>query len=183
MVRLYPPRFRAEYGEDLAAFFDELIEERGRAVAWRICIVDLLVTLPRMHLERIMNPTRTPTALTWTIVLLAAGGVVSILTGIYPGAVLLVVAAVLGTAQRSALAQAVRVPSTEVRRRRFRSAALLASACIACYVVFLATIGDSWTGRETVLAVVGSTCMVAAVGYFVTALLTPRSPRLSANGA
>lgn len=178
LVRLYPRDFRDDFGDDLIALLDDLEAEKGRARAWRICALDVLVTLPRMHLERIMNAQRTTTAITWGIVLLAAAGAASILTGLYPGALLLVAAGVLAVAQRSAIARAIRVPDTTVRNRRLRTAAVLAVVFISCYGVFVATIGDEWTVRETVLAVIGTASMVGAPCYLIAGLATPRDTAL-----
>ena len=177
-VQLYPRDFRVEFGDDLIQLLDDLEADRGRSGAWRICALDLLVTLPRMHLERVMKPSNTTTTISWSIVLLAAGGAASILTGLYPGALLLVAAAVLAVAQRSSLARAIRVPDTALRHRRLRIAAVLAAVFIACYGVFLATIGDAWTGRETVLALIGTANMIGAGGYLIAGLLTPRDAAL-----
>ena len=44
-----------------APFARNVCSVQGRAKPWRICVLDLLVTLPRMHLERIMKPTNTTT--------------------------------------------------------------------------------------------------------------------------
>ena len=174
LLRLYPRAFRDEFGEDLVQLLDDLKADRGLGTAWRICALDLLVTVPRLHLERGMNPTRTTTTICWTIALLAAGGAASILTGEYPGMLLFVAAAALAVAQRSRLAQALRVPDTALRNRRLRTAALLGAGFVVSYVVFVATIGDSWTGRETVLALAGTASMIGAVVYLVAGLLTRR---------
>lgn len=178
LVRLYPRDFRRDFGDDLVALLDDLRADRGRARAWRICALDLLVTLPRMHLERIMNPHRTTTAITWVIVLLAVAGTASFVTGVLPGALLLVAAAVLGVTQRSALARAIRTPDTTLRRRRLRTAAGLAIVFVACYGVYLVSIGDEWTIRETILAVVGTLSMFGAAGYLVVGLATPKDTAL-----
>lgn len=178
LLRLYPRDFRHDFADDLVMMLEDLVANQGRAHAWRICTLDLLVTIPRMHLERAMNPSHTTTTITFGIALLAAAGVASILTGLYPGALLLAAAGALAVAQRSALARAIRVPDTAVRHRRLRTAAVLAVSFIACYVVFLLTIGDEWTARETVLAIVGTASMIGAGGYLIAGLATPRDVTL-----
>jgi hypothetical protein len=178
LLRLYPRTFRHAFADDLVTMLEDLVTNKGRLHAWRICALDLLVTVPRMHLERAMNPSHTTTTITFGIALLAAAGAASILTGLYPGALLLAAAVALGVAQRSALARAIRVPDTAVRHRRLRTAAVLAVSFVACYVVFLLTIGDEWTGRETILAVVGTASMIGAGGYLIAGLATPRDTAL-----
>ena len=100
----------------------------------------------------------------------------SLLTGVYPGILFFAVAAVLALAQRSTLARALRVPNSNLRRRRLQTAAVLGALFVALYVVYLATIGDTWTTRETVLASVGTLSMFGAVGFLIAGLLTPRTP-------
>lgn len=178
LVRLYPRELRREFGDDLVALHDDLTGDRGRTRAWRICALDLLVTLPRMHLERIMAPHRTSTAITWAIVLLAVAGAAAFVTGLHPGALLFVAAVVLGVTQRSALTRAIRTPDTTLRHRRLRTAAVLAIVFVACYGVYLVSIGDEWTIRETVLAVVGTLSMFGAAGYLVVGLATPTDTAL-----
>jgi hypothetical protein len=127
-----------------------------------------------MHLERIMKPSNTTTAITWSIGLLAVGGAASFLTGLYSGLLLLVAAAALALAQRSSLAGAIRVPDTALRHRGLRTAAALAGVFIASCGVFLATIGDTWTGREAAVALVGTACMIGVGICLLAGLLTPR---------
>lgn len=175
LIRLYPRRFRDDFGDDLCQLFEDLVEERGRVGAWRISSIDLLVTLPRMHMERIMNPNQTTRAIYLSIVLLTITGMAGILTDLFPLALLLVVAVGVAVAQRSALSKAIRVPDAHLRRRRLRMSALLGATFIACYIVYLATIGDSWTARETVLALFGTACMIGAAAFLLAGLLTPRA--------
>jgi hypothetical protein len=58
--RLYPRRFRAEYGDDMAALLrDQLRDEPP----WRVCgraVIDLAVTIPVQHVEVHMSRPRTP---------------------------------------------------------------------------------------------------------------------------
>jgi hypothetical protein len=175
LLWLYPRTFRHKYGDDLVQIFDDLATERGAGAAWRRALVDLLVTVPLYRLERVMDQQASTTILNWTICLLAAAGVVSFLVGLYPGVLLVVAALALGIARRGDLARAIRVPDRGLRRRRLRTAATLAAVFVACYVLFLILIGDTWTGRETVLAVVGIISMVGSVVYLIAGLLTPRT--------
>lgn len=180
LLRSYPRSFREEFGEDLVSLFDDLTVGRGRAAAWWICGIDLLVTLPRLHLERIMNHTQTTSVINWTIALLTTAGAASLLTGAYPGALLLLVAGAFGVSHRGSLARAVRVPDSGLRRRRFVTAAVLATVFVICYLLFLVTVGDTWNGGETALALTGTTSMIGSGVYLVAGLLTPRSPGVTA---
>ena len=176
LVRLYPREFRHEYGEDLVAHYDDLLHDRGARAARARTALDLAITIPRYHLEHVMTEQHSAIALTIAIGGFAAGGFLSLLTGVYPGILFFAVAAVLAVAQRSTLARALRVPNSNLRRRRLQTAAVLGALFVALYVVYLATIGDTWTTRETVLASVGTLSMFGAVGFLIAGLLTPRTP-------
>jgi UDP-N-acetylmuramyl pentapeptide phosphotransferase/UDP-N-acetylglucosamine-1-phosphate transferase len=94
---------------------------------------------------------------------------------IYLGPLLLVVAVVLAVTQRSAIARSLRAADSDGRRRRLRTAAVLAVVFIASFVAYLLLIGDTWTTRETVLAVIGNAAMIGAVGFLAAGLLTPKT--------
>lgn len=178
-VRLYPREFRREYGEDLAAHYADLVADRGARAARTRTALDLAITIPRYRLEHIMSDRHAATAVTFTIGVLAVGGLVGLATDVYPGLLplaLLALAALLAVAQRSTLARALRVPDSTVRRHRMRTAGVLALIFAASYITFNLVIGDSWTGRETALTIVGLLALLGAVGYFIAGLLTPRTP-------
>ncbi len=98
--------------------FADLVTDRGARAAWTRTGVDLIVTIPRYRLENIMTEQHSATILHLAITLLAAGGVLSLLTGLGPGLALLLAAVVLAVSQRSTLAHAIRTPDTNRRRRR-----------------------------------------------------------------
>jgi hypothetical protein len=179
LVGLYPRSFRHEYGTDLLQLFDDLVADAGPRAAWSRTALDLVLTLPRYRLETVMNERRSATTITVVIAGLAIAGVATTLLvglGLYPGVVLLVVAAVLAVGQRSALAQSLRAPSVQRRRRRLLTAAVLGAVTVGSYLLFLAVIGDRWTARDTVIAVVGNAAMLGSIGYLISGLLTPRAP-------
>jgi hypothetical protein len=180
VIRLYPKSFRRDYGDDLLQHFADLVIDRGLRAAWARTGVDLIVTVPRYRLESIMNEQHSVTAVNVGIAALAAGGVFGVLTDVFPGVVLLVAAIGFAFAQRSTLARAIRTPGSNRRRKRLRTAAVLAVVFVASYVAFDRLIGDHWTIRETVLTAIGSLAMVGSVVYFIIGLLTPRA--LETNG-
>ena len=174
-ITLYPPAFRHHYGEDLVQHFDDLVVDRGvRAASFRVAL-DLVVTVPAYRLERIMSQQRSATAMGIIITLIAAGGVFGLLTdNASPGALLLLVAAVLAGAQRSLLARAVRTPVAGLRRRRLSTSAALAGLFVVCQAAYFALVGDTWTTRETLFVVVGTSALVGALIFFVVGLFTPK---------
>lgn len=178
LVGLYPRSFRNEYGADLLQLFDDLVADAGHRAAWSRTALDLVLTLPRYRLETVMNERRSATTITVVTAGLAVAGIAAPLVGLglYPGAVLLVVAALMAVGQRSALAQSLRAPSVQRRRRRLLTAAVLGAVTVGSYLLFLAVIGERWTARDTVIAVVGNAAMLGSIGYLISGLLTPRAP-------
>lgn len=176
LVRLYPSAFRREYGDDLVQHFADLAADRGARAAWTRTGLDLAITIPRYHLERIMTEQHSATTLNIAIGLLATAGLASAMTGVAPGMVLFVAGVALAVTQRSTLARALRVPDSRLRHRRLRIGAVLAGVFVTSYVVYSLLIGDTWTVRETVLAIIGTLAMFGAIGFLVAGLLTPRTP-------
>jgi hypothetical protein len=177
LLRLYPSSFRGHYGDDLVQHFADLVTDRGARAAWTRTGVDLLVTVPRYRLESMMNQQHSATSLNVAITLLAAGGVLSLLTGEYPGMVLLAAALALGVAQRSTLARAIRTPDSNRRRRRLGTAGVLTVVFLASYVILFNPSKDRWAGGEQMLIAIGVSAMVGAIVFLVVGLLTPRTPR------
>lgn len=175
LLVLYPREFRREYGPDLVQQHADLVHDRGARAAWTRTGLDLLVTVPRYRLERIMSEQKRATTIHVGIALIAAVGVVSVATGLYPGAALLVLAVALAVAQRSSLAKAIRTPDSDRRRHRLQIGAVLAAVCAASYLTFLAVIGDRWTTRETLLSLIGIPSMFGAIGFLVIGFLTPKA--------
>lgn len=180
LLWLYPRDFRTQFGDDLVSLLEDLRADKGTVTAARICALDLAVTIPRIQLERIMDPTRATTTINVASALLAAGGVASTMIGFAPGALLLAAAAALVITQRSNVAAAVRTPSTGLRRRRLRTAGVLAGVSFVSYGVYATTIGDEWTARETALAVVGTAGIIGCACSLVIGLVTPRDRAVEA---
>ena len=173
-TRLYPRRFRLAYGDDLVQHFADLVADRGARAAWARTSLDLIVTVPRYRLESIMTEQHSATTLNVVLSLLIAGGILSLLTGVYSGLALLVVAIVIAVAQRSTLARALRTPDSNRRSRRLRTAGVLAVVFALSYGAFLLLVGDTWTVRDTVLAIVGTPAMFGAIVFLLAGLLTPK---------
>ena len=175
LIHLYPRDFRQHYAEDLEQHFDDLVADRGVPAAWARTGLDLTVTVPRHHLERIMTEPHARTALNATVALLVLGGVATLTMDSRIGLVLLVLGLTLGLSQRSALASSFRVPDPSLRRKRLRTAAILGLVFAVSYVTFLLTVGDTWTITDTALALIGTPAMIGAPLFLIAGLLTPRA--------
>jgi hypothetical protein len=178
LLRLYPRDFRTNYAEDLVQHFGDLVTDRGARVAWGRTGVDLLVTIPRYQLETLMTERTAATAGAITLTLLAAGGVLSFLTGFGPGIILLTAAVVVAIAQRGALARSIRTPDSNRRRRRLGTAAALAVICAASIVSYLNAVSDSDVSGTSLVVhnAIGAPTMIGAVVYLIAGLLTPKAP-------
>lgn len=135
LVRLYPSAFQHEYGEDLVMHYADLVADLGPRAARTRTALDLAVTIPRHHLECLMTEQHSATALGIVIALFAAGGVASVMTGVGPGLALFAIAGVLAVTQRSSLARALRVPDSNRRRRRLRTAAIVGAVFVVSAVL------------------------------------------------
>ena len=65
--------------------------------------------------------------------------------------------------------------SSDRRRTRLRTAAILAAVFVASYGVFLLTVGDTWSASDTLLCVIGTAAMLGAGGFLVAGLVTASS--------
>ena len=178
-MRLYPPQFRRRYGDDLIQAFTDLVKRDGPARAWRRTVIDILVTLPRYRLEAVMNPWQSSITLFVVTAGLVIAGVVSILVGLYPGAVLLLAGCGLAVAQRSQLARAMRAPNARRRRHLLVTAACLAAACVAgSFAMYLDLRGDDhWPGGKLMLYnLFFFGTALGALGCLAAGIRAPRPP-------
>jgi hypothetical protein len=74
LIRLYPRRFRDEYGDDLVDLFRQQCRDEAPTRVYARTVVDLLVTVPTRHLE-VSMPRRAPTTITLLYAAVALGGV------------------------------------------------------------------------------------------------------------
>ena len=184
LLRLYPKRFRAHYGDDLVQQLADLIKDRGARAAWARTCIDLIVTVPRYRLESVMDEQHSETVVKVGITLLVAAGVVGLVTDFYPSIVPLVLALALGIGQRSTLSKAIRTPDSNRRRRRLVTGGVLAAVFAASYAAWEAVAWNDngkWTISMTLLMLIGIPAMFGAPVYLIAGLLTPRSPHSSSS--
>lgn len=175
LLVLYPRDFRERYGDDLVQALEELAVELGPRRARRRVALDLAVTVPRYRLESVMHNRHQATVLTAAIVLLAALGLLSVPAGLPQGLILLPTAIVLGITQRSRLARSLDVDRGDnPRRRRLVIAAVLTALLPAVYLASLPILGDDW-GTDAVVAFgIWFAILLAAAGYFIAGISTPK---------
>jgi hypothetical protein len=180
LLLLYPRDFRDRYTDDLVQTLTDLSGELGPRRAWRRVALDLVVTVPRYRLETLMSDKRSSTLLTVAITVMAVAGITSVFVGLYPGVVLVPLAVVVAITQRSKLARSIdAVDGTRLRRKRLRTAAVLAASLPVIYLVSLPILGNQW-GTDAVVAFglwVG--VLIAAVCYGIAGISTPKSRAIS----
>jgi hypothetical protein len=180
LLLLYPRDFRDRYTDDLVQTLTDLSGELGPRRAFRRVALDLVVTVPRYRLETLMSDKRSATLLTVAITVMAVAGITSVFVGLYPGVVLVPLAVVVAITQRSKLARSIdAADGTRLRRKRLRTAAVLAASLPVIFLVSLPILGNQW-GTDAVVAFglwVG--VLIAAVCYFIAGISTPKSRAIS----
>jgi hypothetical protein len=98
LVRLYPRRFRDEYGVDMVLLFAEQLRDEPATRVWSRGVVDLAISVPARHLEAHMARLPNPTVPVLFAAISVAGVLFGVITGSNLGmlAVGLSVAAVAG---------------------------------------------------------------------------------------
>lgn len=176
VVRLYPKDLRTGYGDDMVQHFTDLMDSCGRRRAWQRTTIDLAVTLPRYRIETIVTTRFSTPVLNLIVIGLAVAGVMGYLTGLYPGALLLVAAATVAITQRGQLARSIRTPGRRIRRRRLLVAASLAVTGFASTIAMVADVRNdpSWHGGKLLLynAIFFGT-FIGSAAYLIIGLLTP----------
>lgn len=176
LLLLYPRDFRDRYADDLVQTLTDLSGELGPRRAWRRVTLDLVVTVPRYRMEMLMKEERVSTLLWVVITVMAAAGITSVFVGLYPVVLLLPLAAVVAFTQRGKLARSIdTVDGTPLRRKRLRTAAVLAASLPVIYLVSLPILGNEWGADATVAFGIWVTVLVAAVCYFIAGVATPKT--------
>lgn len=81
LLRLYPRRFRDEYGPDMALLFADQLRDEPAARVWVRGMVDLAITVPTRHLEAHMNRPPTPVAPLLFVVVSLTGVCIAVIGG------------------------------------------------------------------------------------------------------
>ena len=182
LICLYPKTFRSHYGDDLVLHFDDLVERDGPISAWRRTLLDLMLTVPRYRLESVMKTRRTTATLVAMITALALAAVGAFAAGLGPIAlVAIVLAVVLGIAERSALARSMRPAGPEHRRSILRWATLLSVLCAATLTIGIIDLGgrDSWPAGR--LLAYNATFFAAGFAALACLAVGLRRPGISAS--
>jgi hypothetical protein len=160
-VRLYPRRFRDDYGHDLVLLVADQLRDEP---AWRVAArnaVDLVLTLPIRHLEAHMN--RTPTALVpATFGALALSAIIVGITVGHPLVLLACVAIGIAAGGLGLLAVHRARPLTQPRPTSAHCWRLLAGGAglMAALIVITTITGELPEGTWLVAMITGLTALV-----------------------
>lgn len=182
LLAAYPRPFRTEFREDLVQMFTDLMRRDGRSGAWRRCLVDAAVSVPRLRLEAVMHRDRVTPAITVVAMLVATAGISALAVGGAVGLPVLAFAALVALSQRSRLARALAATPSR-RQHRLRMAALLGAIFFATMISWLFQVNrqtDLGAGITLLHNVVGVAALAGALGYFGSALVA--RPRTGAPG-
>ncbi len=180
LLLLYPRDFRDHYADDLVQNLTDLSGELGSRRAWRRVTLDLVITVPRYRMETLMKSERSSTVLTVAIAVMASAGIISVFIGLYPGVLLLPLAVIVAITQRSKLARSMdAVDGNRLRCKRLRIAAVLAASLPVIYLGSLPILGDHWGTDATMAFGLWVAVLIAAVGYFIAGISTPKSRAIS----
>lgn len=176
LLVLYPRDFRDRYSDDLVQTLTDLSADLGPRRAWRRVTLDLIVTVPRYRMERLMKEQHSSTVLIVATTGMACAGIISLFVGLRIGVLLVPLAAVVAITQRGRLARSMdAVDASRLRHKRLRIAAVLAVSLPVIYLVSLPILGDHW-GTDAIVAFgLWTAVLIAAVSYFVSGITTPRS--------
>jgi hypothetical protein len=151
LLVLYPRDFRDRYSDDLVQTLTDLSAELGPRRAWRRVTLDLVVTVPRYRMETLMKEEHSSTVLTVAITVMASAGIISLFIGQPLGVLLVPLAVVVAITQRGRLARSMdAVDASRFRRKRLRTAAVLAASLPVIFLVSLPILGDEWGTDATV---------------------------------
>ena len=179
LTLLYPREFRHHYRDDLLQHHADLTRDRGRVAAWSRTGLDLIITIPRYHLETAMNPRHATTALNVVVATLAIAGLMAIVAvDSYIGAAILATAAVIAVSQRSQLARAIRVRDTDRRRHRLKMAAFLALITVADTAIGFADLANEehWGTKAVIYGAISYAAGGATICYLIAGLFTRKTP-------
>lgn len=153
VIRLYPTRFRDEYGSDMVSLFrDQCRDEPMSRVLWRAG-VDLAITIPKQHLEARMRRASSPLVPIIYLTIALAGALLAVIGGSNAVTAVIGLAIALGAGTIGVIAWRRTRPVREVTLTRHWWKLILSGPCLVIVVIVAAQLGsDAWfLGVVTVL--------------------------------
>jgi hypothetical protein len=149
LLRLYPCRFRDEYGTDIAVLFAQQLRDEPTGRVWARGVVDLAITIPARHLEAHMDRPPNPTV----PVVFAAVSVSGLALGIIGGSSLgmlgwgLAIAVVAGVLAVAAWRHTRAISAARPATERWWQVLLAGVSVLATTIIVMNVVGevpDGW---------------------------------------
>ncbi len=182
LLRLYPRRFRDDYGVDMALLFAEQLREEPAGRVWTRGVVDLAITIPARHLEAHMDRPPNPTVPVVFAAISVSGVVLAIVGGTSLGmlgfglAVAIVAGVLAVAAWRHTRAISPVRPATE----RWWQVLLAGVGALATTIVVLNVIGevpDGWWVQMMLTLLAGVVTTAAGLILGIVHLIEHRPHR------
>jgi hypothetical protein len=154
LTRLYPRRFRDEYGTDMVSLFRDQCRDES---AWRVvnrCAIDLAITIPTQHLEASMHKTPSPLVPLMYMVVAVAGLLLAVIGGSNAATAIVGLGIALAAGTVGAVAWRRSAPVSETTMTGHWWKFVVAGPCLIALVIIAARMGvEAWyLGMVTVLA-------------------------------
>jgi hypothetical protein len=178
VTRLYPRRFRSDYGTDMVSLFRDQCRDEP---AWRVltrAAIDLAVTIPTQHLEATMHRTPNPAVPLIYLTVAVAGLLLAILGGSNATTAIVGLAIALGAGTIGVIAWRRAMPVRDTGLTGHWWQFLVAGPGLVAIVIVAAGLGiEAWSlGIVTVLAGIVATAIGVVLG--ISHLYTHRIRRI-----
>lgn len=178
LTRLYPRRFRDEYGIDMVSMFRDQSRDES---AWRVVCrsaIDLAITIPTQHLEASMRRNPSPLVPITYLAIALAGVLLAVIGGTNATTAIIGLAIALGAGTIGVISWRRATPVRETTLTGHWWKFLLAGACLIGLVILGAEVGiEAW---ELMIAGGLASIVLAAIGLMLglSHLLTHRTRRI-----
>lgn len=145
LTRLYPARFRDDYGNDMVSLFRDQCRDEPTSRVLSRAVVDLAITIPTQHLEATMRRTTGPLVPIIYLAIALAGVLLTIVGGSNATTAIIGLAIALGAGTIGVISWRRATPVRETTLTGHWWKFLLAGACLIGLVILGAEVGiEAW---------------------------------------
>ena len=145
LTRLYPARFRDDYGNDMVSLFRDQCRDEPTSRVLSRAVVDLAITIPTQHLEATMRRTIGPLVPIIYLAIALAGVLLAIVGGSNATTAIIGLAIALGAGTIGVISWRRATPVRETTLTGHWWKFLLAGACLIGLVILGAEVGiEAW---------------------------------------
>jgi hypothetical protein len=181
LLRVYPRRFRDEYGADMVLLFAEQLRDEPALGVWARGVIDVAITVPARHLEAHVDRSPNHTVPALFAAISVAGVLFGIITGSHLGmlAVGLSVAAAAGALAVAAWRHTRAITAARTTTAHWWKFLVGGAGVLGAVIVVTTTIGevDESMWWPMMITILGALVTVAAGLILGIAHLTARRPR------